>query len=68
MASTSPSEDAARALGGTGAGIRSRVTEALFDNLMLWTLLAAAIALLYLVWVTVDIVSHYVRGIPSVGP
>lgn len=46
---------------------RSGLVEALLDNLPAWTVVAAAIAFLYLVWATLEILSRYVGGIPSVG-
>ena len=47
---------------------RTKLVEAIFDNLSLWTVLAAAISFLYLVWVTLDVLSRYVGGVPKVGP
>ena len=47
---------------------RTRMVEAIFDNLPFWTVAAAAIAFLYLVWVTLDVLSRYVGWIPKVGP
>ncbi len=46
---------------------RTGLVEALLDNLPAWTVVAAAIAFLYLVWATLEILSRYVGGIPSVG-
>ena len=46
---------------------RTRLLESLLDNLPAWTVAAAAIAFLYLVWATLEILSRYVGGIPSVG-
>jgi hypothetical protein len=45
----------------------TRLVESLLDNLPAWTVIAAAIAFLYLVWATLGILSRYVGGIPSVG-
>jgi hypothetical protein len=45
----------------------TRLVESLLDNLPAWTVIAAAIAFLYLVWATLEILSRYVGGIPSVG-
>ena len=42
--------------------------ESIFDNLSLWTVLAAAISFLYLIWATLDIISRYLGGIPKVRP
>ncbi len=47
---------------------RAGLLESLLDNLSLWTVLAAAIAFLYLVWATVEILSRYVGSLPKVGP
>ncbi len=46
---------------------RSGLVESVLDNLPAWTVVAAAIAFLYLVWATLEILSRYVGGIPSVG-
>lgn len=53
-----PPDDAAR---------DTRLTESILDNLPAWTVVALAIGFLYLVWVTLEILSTYVGGIPSVG-
>ena len=50
------------------AGPHGRLIESLFDNLSLWTVIAAAISFLYLIWVTLDVLSRYVNVIPKVGP
>ena len=42
--------------------------EAILDNLPAWTVVAAAIAFLYLVWATIEILNRYLHGIPSVSP
>ena len=47
---------------------RTRFVEAILDNLPAWTVIAAAIAFLYLVWATIEILSRYVGEIPKVGP
>ena len=47
---------------------RSGLVESLLDNLPVWTVIAAAIAFLYLVWATVEILSRYVGPLPKVGP
>lgn len=40
--------------------------ESVFDNLPVWTVIAAAITFLYLVWATIEVLSRYVGGIPKV--
>ena len=47
---------------------RRSMTEAILDNLPAWTVIAAAIGLLYLIWATIEILSRYVGGIPKVTP
>ena len=47
---------------------RTRFIEAVLDNLPAWTVVAAAIAFLYLVWATLEILGRYLEGIPSVTP
>lgn len=47
---------------------RTRLVESIFDNLMLWTVLAAAISFLFLVWATLDVLSRYIGWFPKVGP
>ena len=47
---------------------RGSLVEALLDNLPVWTVVAAAISFLYLVWATLEILSMYTRAIPKVGP
>ena len=47
---------------------RSGLAESLLDNLPVWTVIAAAIAFLYLVWATIEILSRYVGVLPKVGP
>jgi hypothetical protein len=44
------------------------LVESLLDSLPVWTIVAAAIAFLYLVWATVVILNRYVGPLPSVGP
>lgn len=43
------------------------LVESLLDNLPAWTVIAAAIAFLYLVWATVEVLSRYVGPLPKVG-
>jgi len=47
---------------------RTRFVEAVLDNLPGWTVVAAAIAFLYLVWATLEILGRYLEAIPSVTP
>ena len=47
---------------------RTSLIEAVLDSLPAWTVVAAAIAFLYLVWATIEILGRYVEGIPSVTP
>ncbi|MEP7335692.1 MAG: hypothetical protein ABI717_07920 [Actinomycetota bacterium] len=42
--------------------------EAVLDSLPAWTVVAAAIAFLYLVWLTIEILGRYVERIPAVTP
>lgn len=51
-----------------GAGSRIALLESIMDNLSAWTVIAAAISFLYLVWATLEIMSHYVGGLPKVTP
>jgi hypothetical protein len=44
------------------------LVESLLDNLPVWTVIASAIAFLYLVWATIEILSRYVGPLPKVGP
>lgn len=43
------------------------LVESLLDNLTAWTVIAAAIAFLYLVWATIEILSRYVGPLPKIG-
>lgn len=47
---------------------RTRFIEAVLDNLPAWTVVAAAIAFLYLIWATIEILGRYLEGLPSVTP
>jgi hypothetical protein len=49
------------------ASPRASLIESLFDNLSAWTVIAAAVAMLYLVWVTLEILGKYVGDLPKVG-
>ncbi|HLG07565.1 MAG TPA: hypothetical protein VI409_02720 [Gaiellaceae bacterium] len=44
------------------------ISESVLDNLSAWTVIAAAISMLYLVWVTLEILDKYVGILPKVGP
>ena len=46
---------------------RHSMSESVLDNLSAWTVIAAAISLLYLVWVTLEILDKYVGILPKVG-
>lgn len=46
---------------------RTRLVESLLDNLSAWTVVALTIAVLYLVWATLEILGRYVGDVPSVG-
>ena len=52
----------------TAESRRASLIEAIFDNLSMWTVLAAAISFLYLIWATLDILGRYIGGFPKVGP
>ena len=45
----------------------TRLVESILDNLPVWTVVASAIAFLYLVWATIEILSRYVGPLPKVG-
>ena len=47
---------------------RNSISESVLDNLSALTIVAAAISLLYLVWVTLEILDKYVGILPKVGP
>jgi hypothetical protein len=51
-----------------GADSRASLIESVLDNLPVWTVIAAGIAFLYLVWATLEILSRYVGHLPKVGP
>lgn len=46
---------------------RPSLVESVLDNLGVWTVVAAAIAFLYLVWATLEILGRYVGPLPKVG-
>jgi hypothetical protein len=54
--------------GPAAAEARQSLLERIYDNLPLWTIVAAAITLLYLVWATLDVISVYTGDVPKVGP
>lgn len=47
---------------------RQALVEQVLDNLSAWTVVAAAVGLLYLVWATLEILSHYVGAVPRLAP
>lgn len=47
---------------------RRTLVESLLDNLSVWTVVALSVGLLYLVWATLEILSHYVGAVPKVTP
>src|SRR5262245_55270815 len=49
-------------------GRATALVESLLDSLPTWTVIAAGVAFLYLVWATVEILARYVGPLPSVGP
>jgi hypothetical protein len=63
-AETAAQAEEAEQAPGTGTGL----VESLLDNLPVWTVVASAIAFLYLVWATIEILSRYVGPLPKVGP
>ena len=67
---TTPAPPAAESLPDTEGGGRTRpsMVETIMDNLSFWTVISAAIGLLYLIWATLEILSRYIGDIPSVLP
>jgi hypothetical protein len=47
---------------------RPSVVEAILDNLPVWTVIAAGITFLYIVWATLDVLNVYTGDIPGIGP
>lgn len=47
---------------------RPSIVESVLDNLSVWTVIAAAITFLYIVWATLDVLNIYTGDIPSFGP
>lgn len=69
MSTTTPPPDTPSSPAETSSPpARTRLVEAVLDNLSAWTVVAAAIAFLYLVWATLEILGRYLEGIPSVTP
>lgn len=69
MSTTTPVVDGRREDGPPELERRdSGFVESVLDNLSAWTVIASAIGLLYLVWVTLEILSRYVGDMPRVGP
>ena len=64
---TAPAPPATEA-GESGSAPHMRLTEGILDNLPLWFVVSAAIGLLYLVWATIEILNHYVGGLPKIAP
>ncbi len=67
---TTPAPPAAQSLPDPEGGDRTRpsMVEAIMDNLSFWTVISAAIGLLYLTWATLEILNRYIGDIPSVLP
>ena len=67
---TTPAPPAAESLPDPEGGDRTRpsMVEAIMDNLSFWTVISAAIGLLYLTWATLEILSRYVGDVPSMLP
>ena len=71
MSSTQPSEAVVaqpEPEESTSTPRRASVVELVLDNLPAWTVVAAAITLLYLVWATIDVLDIFSPGLPSVVP
>lgn len=66
-AETQPPPDPVPLAAVSEAPPRPTVTESVLDNLSAWTVIAAAIAFLYLVWVTLEVLDRYVGIVPKVG-
>lgn len=47
---------------------RPSIVEAILDNLPMWTVIAAGITFLYIVWATLDVLNIYTGDIPGIGP
>ncbi len=63
-----PPAPAGEPAGEDGGVRRVSLVESILDNLPVWTVVAAGIAFLYLVWATIEILSRYVGHLPKVGP
>ena len=70
MSTTTPGSDEkpTAAVGAADPPSSTSFIEAILDSLPTWTIIAAAIALLYLVWATLEILARYVEFVPSVSP
>ena len=68
MSTTTPAPDAQPTQPEPLQPQRTSFIEAVLDNLPAWTVIAAAIAFLYLVWMTIEILGRYLERIPSVTP
>lgn len=64
---TVPAADTAAREEGPDETRSTGLVESILDNLSIWTVVAAAIAFLYLVWATIEILSRYVGPLPKVG-
>jgi hypothetical protein len=67
---TTPAPPTAEVLDAPDGGDQHRpsMVESIMDNLSFWTVMSAAIGLLYLVWATIEILNRYIGHLPSVGP
>lgn len=67
---TTPAPPAAESLPDPEGGDRTRpsMVETIMDNLSFWAVISAAIGLLYLIWLTLDILTRYVGPVPPVLP
>ena len=68
MSTTEARDDAAVPADPPVSQARTSFVEAILDNLPGWTVVAAAVAFLYLVWATIEILGRYLHGVPSVTP
>lgn len=65
---TLPAADPAERQDSVEESRSTTLVESLLDNLPVWSVVAATIAFLYLVWATLEILSRYVGPLPKVGP
>jgi hypothetical protein len=68
VSSTIPGPDAPPQAEPPAEPARTSFVEAVLDSLPAWTVIAAAIAFLYLVWMTIEILGRYFASIPGVTP